>query len=68
MLRLCQSESPRASPCSRRPHFIVAAAPEESDGDYNVAFEGQSLLRLKKLFLETRAAAECYDFVFADHI
>jgi len=40
---------------------------EEADADDDVAREGQALLRLQELLLETRAAAEGYDWVFADH-
>ena len=49
------------------PDFIVSAVTEQSDGDDDVAFKGQSFLCFQILLLELRAAAEGYYFVFADH-
>lgn len=49
------------------PYFVVSAVSEQSDGDDDVAFKGQALLCFQVLFLELRAAAEGYYFVFADH-
>ena len=49
------------------PDFIVSAVTEQTDGDDDVAFKGQALLCLQVLLLELCAAAEGYDFVFADH-
>ena len=40
---------------------------EEADTDDDVAFEGETLLGLKEIVLEARAAAEGYDFELADH-
>ena len=39
------------------PDLIVTAVTEQSDGDDNVAFKGQTLLCFQILFLELRAAA-----------
>ena len=49
------------------PDFVVSAVAEQTDGDDDVAFKGQALLRFQVLLLELRAAAEGYYFVFADH-
>ena len=49
------------------PYFIVSAVAEQTNGDDDVAFKGQALLRFQVLLLELRAAAEGYYFVFADH-
>ena len=51
-----------------RPYLVVSGMPEETDADDDVAFEGEALLRFEELILETRAAAEGYYGVFADHI
>lgn len=50
-----------------RPDFIVTGVAEETDADDDVSFKRKAFLRLKKLLLEASTAAECYDFVFADH-
>ena len=52
---------------ARCPDFIVAGMPEQPDADDDVAFKGKLFLRLHKGILETRTAAESYDWVFADH-
>ena len=49
------------------PDFIVAAMAEEADTDDDVAGEGEAFLRLQELLLEACAAAEGYDWIFADH-
>ena len=49
------------------PDFVVSAVTEQTDGDDDVAFKGQALLCFQVLLLELCAAAEGYDFVFADH-
>ena len=49
------------------PDFIVSAVAEQTDGDDDVACKGQEFLCFQILLLELRAAAEGYDFVFADH-
>ena len=49
------------------PYFIVSAVAEQTDGDDDVSFKGQALLSFQILLLEFRAAAQGYDFVFADH-
>lgn len=49
-----------------RPDFVVAAMAEQAHTDDDIAREGQALLRFQELFLETGAAAEGYDGVFAD--
>ena len=53
--------------CAFCPDFVVSAVSEQSDGDDDVAFKGQSFLCFQILLLELRAAAEGYYFVFADH-
>ncbi len=47
--------------------FIIPRMAKESDVDDNIAFKCQAFLRFKELVLETGAAAEGYNFVFADH-
>ena len=49
------------------PDFVVSAVAEQTDGYDDVAFKGQALLCFQILLLELCAAAEGYDFVFADH-
>ena len=39
----------------------------QTNWDDDVAFKGEALLSFKVLLLELCAAAEGYDFVFADH-
>ena len=53
--------------CSFCPDLIVSGMTEQADADDDVAFKGKAFLHLKELFLEACAAAEGYDFVFADH-
>ena len=49
------------------PDFVVSAMSEQANGDDDIPFKGESLLNIKVLLLELRAAAEGYYFVFADH-
>jgi len=49
------------------PDLVVAAVAEEAHAYDDVARKGKALLRFQELFLETSAAAEGYDGVFADH-
>jgi hypothetical protein len=50
------------------PNFIVATVTEEADADDDVAGKGKAFLGLKELVFEAGAAAEGYDWIFADHI
>ena len=47
--------------------LLVTAVPEQPHADDNVPRQRQALLRFEELLLETRAAAEGDDWVFADH-
>ena len=49
------------------PNLFITGMAEEADTDDDVAFEGETLLGLKEIVLEARAAAEGYDFELADH-
>ena len=49
------------------PDLVVSAVAEEPDTDDDVAFKGETLLRFKELIFEAGAAAQGYDFIFADH-
>ena len=49
------------------PDLIIAAVAEEADGDDDIAFEGETLLRLHILVSEAGAAAEGYHFESALH-
>jgi hypothetical protein len=54
--------------CAFSPHLIISGMPEEADADYDIALQGEPLLRLKELILKARAAAEGYDWIFSYHI
>ena len=49
------------------PHLIIARVAKEADANDDIPLQRQTLLRLKELVLETGAAAQGYDFVFAYH-
>ena len=51
----------------KSPDFVVATVAEQTNGDDDVSFKGETLLSFKVLLLELCAAAEGYYFVFADH-
>ena len=53
--------------CTFRPNLVISGMAEEADTDDNVAFEGKAFLHFKELNFEACAAAEGYDWVFADH-
>ena len=50
------------------PDLIVSAMAEETDTDYYISSEGQSLLGFKELVFKASAAAKGDNGVFIDHI
>ena len=56
-----------ASAYVRFPHLFIAGMPKQTYADDNTAFQCQSFLNFKKLFLETGASAKCDDFVVLYH-
>ena len=54
--------------CPFAPHLVIAGVPKESYANDNISLKGQTLLCFNELVLETRAAAESYDFVWALHL
>ncbi len=52
---------------ARFPHLFIAGMPKQAYADDNTAFQCQSFLNFKKLFLETGASAKCDDFVVLYH-
>ena len=52
---------------ARLPHLFIAGMPKQAYADDNTAFQCQSFLNFKKLFLETGASAKCDDFVVLYH-
>ena len=49
------------------PDFVITTMAEQTNGDDDVSFKGETLLSFQVLLFELCAAAEGYYFVFADH-